>query len=131
MNLKIKRVVCLLALASAVPPAFSAVSQDAGWVGSWAASPLQMPLKNPAGNSTFRNVVHLTLGGAAIRITLTNQFGRTPLRIESAHVARSLGSGAVDLGTDHPLTFSRSQTVSIPPGAYVVSDPIALPVAAF
>jgi lysophospholipase L1-like esterase len=130
MNSITKHLVFLLAMIPVVTPAFAADHQNPAWVGSWAASPLQMPLKNPIGNSTFRNVVHLTLGGTSIRITLTNQFGRTPLRIDNTHVALSLGHGGIDSSSDRQLTFNHHQTVSIPPGAYVVSDPIAMSVSA-
>lgn len=127
-----KTIVCTMALLLSLSRAsFAAGPTKSEWVGSWAASPILQRLKNPAGDSTFRNVVHLSLGGSAIRVTLTNQFGTTPLRIGNAHVALSTGRDSVDLKSDHQLTFNHSQVVSIPPGAYVISDPIAMPIAAF
>lgn len=132
MNSKKKKLACtmtvLLAMTSMCPAAESTKSD---WVGSWAAPPMLLPLKDPVGDSTFRNVVHLTLGGSVVRVTLTNQFGTTPLRIDSAHVAFSTGNGRVDPASDHLITFNHRQFVSIPSGAYVLSDPIPMPVAAF
>lgn len=118
-------------IASATIPALAADHKNSDWVGSWATSPLLMPLKSPIGDSTFRNVVHLTIGGSAIRVTLTNQFGKAPLRVDNAHVALSLGHDGIDVASDHQLTFNHRESVSIPPGAYVISDPVAMPVAAF
>jgi lysophospholipase L1-like esterase len=101
------------------------------WVGSWATAPTLMPLKGSVSDSTIRDVVHLSLGGTAVRVTLTNQFGTTPLRIGSAHIALSTGQGTLRSGSDHPLTFNHQPSVSIPAGSYVLSDPISMPVAAF
>src|ERR1700761_7078589 len=131
MKFNTGNLICLLTMAVLSAPALCADHEKPEWVGSWAASPLQMPLKNPAGNSTFRNVVHLTLGGSAIRVTLTNLFGRTPLQVDNAHVALSTGHGGIDVGSDHPLTFNHRQSVTIPPGASLISDPVTMPVASF
>lgn len=103
----------------------------AEWVGSWATAPTLMPLKSSVGDTTIRDVVHLSLGGSEVRVTLTNQFGTTPLRIGSAHIALSAGGGKLQPGSDRQLTFNHQPSVSIPAGAYVLSDPIAMPVAAF
>jgi lysophospholipase L1-like esterase len=90
-----------------------------------------MPLKEAPGDRTFRSVAHLSLGGTGLRLELTNQFGRTPLRIGSAHVALSAGAGKVQAGTDHALTFDDQSSVSIPAGSYVLSDPVPLAVSDF
>lgn len=120
-----------MALVCMTSTLFAANRPKSEWVGSWAASPTLLPLKEPVGDSTFRNIVHLSLGGSAIRVTLTNQFGTTPLRIDDAHVALSTGVGKVDPPSDHQLTFNHHTFVSIPAGSYMISDPIAMPVTAF
>ncbi|HTV08023.1 MAG TPA: SGNH/GDSL hydrolase family protein, partial [Candidatus Aquilonibacter sp.] len=101
------------------------------WVGSWLTAPTAMPLKDGVGDRTFRSVAHLSLGGTALRVELTNQFGTTPLQIGSAHVGLSAGAGKVQADTDHALTFNHQATVSIPAGSYVLSDPVPLPVSDF
>jgi lysophospholipase L1-like esterase len=107
------------------------------WVGSWATSPVLMPMKDGGTDRTFRSVAHLSLGGTAIRIALTNKFGTTPLRIDSAHVALSAGTGKVaDVGrvqssTDHPLLFNHQPSVTIPTGSFVLSDPVPMAVSSF
>jgi lysophospholipase L1-like esterase len=112
-------------------PALAQAADKSGsrWVASWASSPWTTKLDRPAGNSTFRNIVHISLGGNTIRIALTNEWGRTPLVVGAAHVALSAGAGKVQPGSDHALTFAGQPGVMIPSGSYILSDPIAMPVA--
>ncbi len=101
------------------------------WVGTWAASPMGEPVNpgqpSPA-NTTYRDVVRISAGGASLRVQLTNEFGARPLTIGSAHIALSVGSGSIQPATDHALTFSGQPWVIIPPGAPVFSDPVPLQV---
>jgi lysophospholipase L1-like esterase len=111
-----------------------AQSQQAAqrWVGTWAAAPMDNPVNpgqpSPA-DSTYRNIVRISAGGASLRVVLTNEFGRMPLTIGASHIALSGNSGAIEPGSDHALTFSGKSTVIIPAGASVLSDPVAMPVA--
>ena len=107
------------------------------WVGSWAAAQ-QVPEPRNALPSpdlrdvTLRQIVHLSAGGRALRVRLSNAFGVAPLHIGSAHVARplSLAEGSIDPATDVALTFSGRHDVTIPAGAEYVSDPVTFPAAA-
>lgn len=107
------------------------------WVGSWSASMtlLQPPfVKGVTGaysDVTFRNVVHLSLGGDQIRLTLSNQYGPLPLYIGGVHVGLDAGKGAIVPDSDHEVTFDGGSTVRIPSGSIVVSDPITFNVPAF
>ncbi len=102
------------------------------WVGTWAASPMDNPVNpgqpSPA-DSTYRNIVRINAGGDSIRVLLTNEFGRIPQTIGASHVALSGANGSIQPGSDHALTFSGSTTVTIPAGAFVISDPVAMSVA--
>ena len=100
------------------------------WVGTWAASPMAMNVDEPVANSTYRNIVHISLGGDALRVQLTNEFGTTPLNVGAAHLALSAGEGKTQPGTDHALTFNGRPTVMIPAGGLVLSDPISMQAAA-
>jgi lysophospholipase L1-like esterase len=80
-------------------------------------------------NSTYRNVVRVSAGGSSLRVQLTNEFGARPLTIGAAHIALSAGSGAIQPGSDHALTFNGQPSVIIPPGAPVFSDPMPIQVA--
>jgi lysophospholipase L1-like esterase len=107
------------------------------WVGSWASSQ-QIPEPNNAlpaddlRNATLRQVVHLSIGGTAIRVHLSNAFGVAPLHLMSVHVARSTAnnSAAIDPATDRPLSFAGQGDVVVPAGAEYLSDPLAYAVTA-
>ena len=109
---------------------------EPNWVGSWATAE-QVP---EAGNSlapgdlrdaTLRQVVHLSIGGEALRVHISNAFGTAPLEFTSVHIAQptSAASPRIDSSTDRSLTFSGRRGVTIPAGAEYVSDPIAFAVA--
>jgi lysophospholipase L1-like esterase len=121
----------ILALALMGSCALAALAQgsDSKWVGTWAASPEALAVNSgqpSPENSTYRNIVHISLGGTAVRIQLTNEFGTAPLTIGAAHVAVSAGGGSIQPGTDHALTFNGRPAVTIPAGALVISDPVTL-----
>jgi len=101
----------------------------ANWVGTWAASPVGSVVNEGQpgpGNTTYRNIVHISLGGSAVRVQLTNEFGTDPLTIGAANIALSAGGGSIQAGSDHALTFNGKATVEIPAGAFVLSDPVTM-----
>ncbi len=108
------------------------------WVGSWASSQA-IPAPKEGLDSvdlrdvTLRQIVHLSVGGDALRLKLSNVYGIEPLHISSVHIARPLSpsSGQVVAATDRPLTFAGRTDVTIPPGAEYLSDPLPFPVAPF
>ena len=130
----------LLALAStslsliAVNPSGNAQSTEhTRWVGTWAASPMLAEggfRVHPFAAVTLREIVHISNGGAQVRVRFTNEFGLDGLTISNAHVAVSAGGGAIKEGTDHALTFGGASGVRIPPGAAMYSDPVAMAVEA-
>lgn len=64
-----------------------------------------------------------------MRIRLSNADGTRPLTLRNAHIGAA-GAGAAVSGTNVPLTFSGSSTVTIPVGGSVLSDPALLHVTA-
>jgi lysophospholipase L1-like esterase len=107
------------------------------WVATWGASQ-QIPEPQNAlppddlRDTTVRQIFHLSLGGPALRVHVSNAFGTQPLHFTSVHIARpvSPSSAAIDPATDLPLTFSGGTDVTVPPGAEFVSDPLNVAVAA-
>ncbi len=105
------------------------------WVGTWATSP--MAAKNPTAKfgaggtdgTTLREIVHISLGGPSVRAIFTNEFGLDPLTIGAAQIALSTEASAITPATALPLTFNGKASITIPPGALIVSDPVALKVA--
>ena len=128
-----KPLLCVIAAALLLPPTLASAQQTV-WTGSWAASPVAAPAtEKPIGPAgvTFRDVVHLSLGGRAIRLRISNEFGPVPLTVASVHVALSADAGAIQPGSDHAIAFSGAASVIIPAGTIAVSDPIPMPVQAF
>jgi len=127
-------VLVVLSLGSALAPTAQpqqATPSQTVWTGSWAASPMDQGLIGlRADTMTFREVVHLSLGGSALRVHLSNQFGIRPLTVGSVQVAPSAGQDRTQPYSTHDVTFSGNDWVTIPAGGAVVSDPVAMPVAA-
>ncbi len=75
-------------------------------------------------------VVHLSVGGQALRIRLDNTFGDQAVTFGSVHVALQASDGAVVAASDRVVQFGGDGSVTIPQGAQALSDPIDLRVAA-
>jgi lysophospholipase L1-like esterase len=105
------------------------------WVDAWAVSYLPTTINGTLQsvptfhNQTLRLNMFLKLGGAALRVKLTNRFSTRPLIIGSAHVALRRSSGPdVVAETDHVLTFAGAKTLKIEAGKEIWSDPVGLAV---
>ncbi len=101
------------------------------WLPTWYASP------EPAGKAdiaitdqTLRQIVRFSAGGTAVRLRLSNAYGTEPLTLDNIHVAHRISGSQIDPASDRPVLFHGQPVATIPPGAYVLSDPIALPVSA-
>jgi lysophospholipase L1-like esterase len=104
------------------------------WTGSWAAAPVAAPAsEKPLGpdGETFRDIVHLSLGGRALRLRISNEFGAAPLTLANVHVALSSGGGSIEPDTDRAVKFDGEAAVIIPAGTVAVSDSVAMPVEPF
>lgn len=128
--------VLLAAALVAASPLHAAPSER--WIGTWSASPqpvwgAELPLGTgiPAqlNDQTIRQIVRVSLGGRKVRVLLSNEYGKAPLTIGAAHVARADGGARIVDGSDRALTFGGRSSVTILPGAPAVSDPIDLDVA--
>jgi lysophospholipase L1-like esterase len=135
-NIKMRfRVAVLLLIAASTVSAQtpSAKSAPANWVGTWAASAFEGDPWHPVPtlvDSTLREIVHTSLAGNAVRVRLTNEFGIEPLRVDAATIGVSAGVSSVDASTLHDLSFDGLPSIVIPPGAEVLSDPVAMAVPA-
>lgn len=127
--------VCL-ATAAIASSCFARLEAAESWVGSW-ASAQQIPEPQNAlspddfRDATLRQIVHLSAGGRALRVHLSNAFGIAPLHLASVHVAHpvSAASARIDRTTDQALTFSGHNDVTIPAGADYISDRLDYPLA--
>ncbi len=112
------------------------ITAGAQWVVSWGASQQIPEPQNTLPDEDFRDatvrqIFHLSTGGSALRVHVSNAFGSEPLRLVSIHVAVPLSpsTSAIDIKTDRPLTFAGSPHVTVPSGAEMLSDPLEFTVA--
>jgi lysophospholipase L1-like esterase len=138
-HLSFPRVVVAAALAAVLiaPPAHAQRADAGDWIETWTASPQPVwdpeffaPINIPRAlrNQTVRQIAAISIGGKKVRVVLSNEYGSKPLVIGAAHIALA-GSGATIVpGSDRALSFDGHPSVTIPPGAPVISDPVDLTV---
>ena len=103
------------------------------WVGSWGSVPTTVPPASTTmfSNQTIRQTVHLSIGGSALQVRFSNEFGTAPLVIGEAHVGLAAGSQpsrSVAPGSDRRLSFAGHVSATVPAGAPLLSDPVRLAV---
>ncbi|MEU1401033.1 SGNH/GDSL hydrolase family protein [Streptomyces sp. NPDC005728] len=127
---KVGRFLAALLLAL-LPGTAAAAAEPAAppWTGSWETAPSGTAAALPG--AAVRNVVHLSVGGTAVRIRLSNRLGTQPLLLGGVTVAlrRAAGPDAVP-GTLRTATFDGAPTAIVPPGQDLLTDPVPLPVPA-
>ena len=115
----------------------AAAGESGDWIGAWSASPQPLwtadfppipTLPRLLFNQTVREIAWLHLGGNRVRIVLSNEYGQWPLTIGEAHVAIAGTGAAIDPASDRKLTFSGRDSITVPPGAPAISDPVDLAV---
>ena len=81
---------------------------------------------------TLRQAMRLSLGGAGLRVRISNLHGAEPLVIGAAGVGRLARPGSGELTDAAPavLRFGGAAGVSVAPGGEALSDPVAFPVVA-
>jgi lysophospholipase L1-like esterase len=142
------RAVARWALFCVMLPFAAAAQQSAGgdtkWVTAWAASAhgpypsgnalLQPELRRVftqadvgARDQSFRLIVEPDIWGGETRIRLSNAFGTKPVTFDGVYIGLQADSSAVVAGTNQPITFAGSQSVTIEPGQAAWSDATPLP----
>jgi lysophospholipase L1-like esterase len=128
--------VLVFTLALVGPLAAQAQASAPIWIASWGASqqtpePQNALAADDLRDATVRQIFHLSAGGSALRVHVSNAFGAEALRLTSVHIARPVApdGSAIDPATDHALTFAGNSDVLIPPGADIASDAVTAPVA--
>lgn len=124
---------------AAVPPAPTAPPMG-GFTPSSAAPPRPAALPaidNPGNvpvdlaspdlrNVTVRQVVRVSQGGPRLRLRFSNENSAADLPLGAVHVALAGVDGTVVPGSDHVVTFDGQNSVIVPAGAPVLSDPVEL-----
>jgi lysophospholipase L1-like esterase len=106
------------------------------WIATWGASPAPQVESSTQDskekldfeNQTLREIVHTSLGSNMVRVRLSNAYGKEAVDVGSVHIAIRAKESSIVPGSDHALTFGGRPSVSIPPNALVLSDPIELKV---
>ena len=125
-------------------PQMATAQQDDNWVVSWVASahgpyPVGNPSAQPdqkfafpsapagATDQTFRLIVRPGLWGRQMRLRLTNAFGTKPVTFDGVYVGLQMGGPALVKATNRAVEFGGKDSVTVPPGTSVWSDPVGLP----
>lgn len=110
--------------------------QKSQWITTWAASPQKVwnkdfvfPTNIPdqISNQTLKQISQISLGGEAVRLVFTNQYGDQPLSINKTTVGIFKGQ-SLKAKSAYPVYFSGKLKAQILPGKQLISDPIQLPV---
>ncbi|MBR8334301.1 SGNH/GDSL hydrolase family protein [Burkholderia ambifaria] len=121
------------------PLAASASAAQAGWVAAWAtalqpipdlAAPPPLYRAPDVAGRTVRQIVYPTVSGHAARIRVSNAYGRAPLVIDAAGLARAGDGGALADGAGAAVRFGGKVSVTLAPGQELESDPVTIDVTA-
>ncbi|MGC4027913.1 MAG: SGNH/GDSL hydrolase family protein [Steroidobacteraceae bacterium] len=96
------------------------------WIATWAASP-QAPFGGPGGGlvvegQTIRERARVSVGGSHLRLRLSNEYCSRPLVLGAVTVGRPLDPATVAEGSLRQVTFGGRDSITVPPGAPIVSD---------
>ncbi|MEN8406196.1 SGNH/GDSL hydrolase family protein [Acinetobacter seifertii] len=106
------------------------------WITTWSASPQKVWNKDfvfptlipeQISNQTIRQLSQISLGGEAVRLVFTNQYGEQPLYIDQTTIGLASAASLKSKST-YPVYFSGQLKAKILPGKQLVSDPIELAV---
>lgn len=106
------------------------------WVATWGTAQQlteknNLPPEPGFTQATVRQKLRASIGGEKLRIKFSNELGNAPLTLEAARVAHADGfaDAKITPGTSKRLTFRGSESVTIQPGAMVISDPVDMALA--
>lgn len=101
-------------------------NSNANWFTSWGQSQQGLATSTLT-NQSVRMITHLSQGGDSLRIRIQNQFGTSPITIDSVAVGLSDNTVRVIPGTSRNVTFpGNGDGVTIPAGGQAWSNPINL-----
>ncbi|MGW1713316.1 SGNH/GDSL hydrolase family protein [Streptomyces sp. NPDC002156] len=89
---------------------------------TWGASADRMG--EAASNRGYRLVVRTSAGGTQLRVRLSNAFGDRPLTFGRAYAGVQKEGAALVRGSNRQLSFGGEQSVTVPAGETVLSDPL-------
>jgi lysophospholipase L1-like esterase len=99
-------------------------------VTAWATSQQALGGPTTITNATVRMIACVTVGGESVCVRLDNTFGADPLIIGVAYVGPVMRAAALAPGSNRPLRFGGSPSVTVAPGRTVESDSVPMRVIA-
>jgi lysophospholipase L1-like esterase len=99
------------------------------WITAWGVPQYGLGM-TPISNATVRMIARVTIPGESIRIRLDNTYGTSPVAIGKAYVGWRMRGGTIFPGSNRPVSFNGSATVTVPAGGSVESDPVQMQVRA-
>lgn len=116
------------------PAELAITERPRAWIPAWVSAqqltePNNMPPAPGFAAAALRQIVQPALGGSRVRATFSNAYGDRPLTLRAAHIATSEALGAI--GRGGLLSFDGKGSVTIQPGATMVSDALELEVRPF
>ncbi|MGY6238896.1 SGNH/GDSL hydrolase family protein (plasmid) [Burkholderia ambifaria] len=139
MSFRSSFVATVLGASMFLSPLAASASAQAGWVAAWAtalqpipdlAAPPPLYRAPDVAGRTVRQIVYPTVSGHAARIRVSNAYGRAPLVIEAAGLARAGDGGALADGAGTAVRFGGKASVTLAPGQELESDPVTIDVTA-
>ncbi len=139
LQLSSRAAAALLAGALVAPLHAAPAANTTAWIPTWTASPqarwdgdfvLPTGLPFHFWNQTLRQSARVSLGGARVRVVLSNVYGTKPLVVGAAHIAKADADAAIQPGSDRVLTFGDKPNVTVAVGATAISNPVEFDVAA-
>ncbi|KAH8177748.1 GDSL-like lipase/Acylhydrolase family protein [Sarocladium implicatum] len=111
-------------------------STGSGWVTIWGTMPQLTEPANFSGivfeDTTIRQTIMMTAAAESLRLEISNVFGGSDLPITEVTIAlpeeQTLGINGIKSNTIQSLTFSGTDSFTVPNGAVVFSDPVDFPV---
>jgi lysophospholipase L1-like esterase len=108
------------AATSTDPPVQSEAATDD--VATWGASADR--IGRTLTDQTVRNIVHTSIPGSNLRVSLSNVFGSQAVTFDDVYVGRQATGADVVPGSNRQAMFNGGSAVTVPAGAEVLSDPI-------
>ena len=106
----------------------------AHWVGTWTTAPVAQATTGPNStgfsNQTLRQITKVSLGESELRLRLSNTFGTKAVVVGSVQVGLRDKGPSIKAGSSRTVTFGNSKSVTLWPGAVILSDPVRLDVPA-
>ena len=96
------------------------------WITTWGAAPDSPGPELPV--QTIRQIMRVSVGGDAVRVKISNEYGDKPLLINAANVAQHAQGAAIVDSSLHRLTVAGQAQFTIAVGASVMTDAVHMSV---